>query len=183
MGYLFFLLILWASFWAGNSFATLLSALISNVIAGYAVVVAVLAYFLLLSGFFIDRNRIPTYWIWLHYLSLIKYPYEAVLLNEFDRTSSACYKTADQILSGTPFQGMHEVTDFVLNQLAAILQNTKYSNFNGSTCLMNGAAVLQGQDIGQLNKWACLAVTVGFGILYRLSFYVVLRCSGKMNRR
>ncbi|CAM6105617.1 unnamed protein product [Calypogeia fissa] len=183
MGYIFFLLTLWASFWAGNSFATLLSALISNVITGYAVVVAALAYFLLLSGFFIERNRIPRYWIWLHYVSLIKYPYEAVLLNEFDGRSSACYETADQILSGTPFQGLHEVTQYLLKSLRLILQNTKYRHLNGSTCMMNGASVLRSQNIGELNKWSCLAVTVGFGILFRLCFYIALRCSSRRNRR
>ena len=94
-GFCFFFLIMWASFWAGNSFATFLSAIIPNVILGYTIVVAVLAYFLLLSGFFRTRDRIPNYWIWFHYISLIKYPYEAVVRNELMRPSAyACYETA-----------------------------------------------------------------------------------------
>lgn len=94
-GFCFFFLIIWASFWAGNSFATFLSAIIPNVILGYTIVVAVLAYFLLLSGFFRTRDRIPNYWIWFHYISLIKYPYEAVVRNELMRSStSACFETA-----------------------------------------------------------------------------------------
>lgn len=94
-GFCFFFLIIWASFWAGNSFATFLSAIIPNVILGYTIVVAVLAYFLLLSGFFRTRDRIPNYWIWFHYISLIKYPYEAVVRNELMRSSAiTCYETA-----------------------------------------------------------------------------------------
>ncbi|KAG8063803.1 hypothetical protein GUJ93_ZPchr0003g16970 [Zizania palustris] len=82
-GFLFFVLIVLASFWAGGGFVTFLSGVIPDMIAGYTVVVAVLAYFLLFSGFFVTRDRIPSYWIWFHYLSLIKYPYEAVVQNEF----------------------------------------------------------------------------------------------------
>ncbi|KAK3124814.1 hypothetical protein QOZ80_7BG0593770 [Eleusine coracana subsp. coracana] len=73
-GCAFFTLIVLASFWAGSGFVTFLSAMIPHVIIGYTVVVAVLAYFLLFSGFLITGNRIQGYWIWFHYLSLIKYP-------------------------------------------------------------------------------------------------------------
>lgn len=98
-GFCFFFLVIWASFWAGNSFATFLSAIIPNVILGYTIVVAVLAYFLLLSGFFRTRDRVPNYWIWFHYISLIKYPYEAVVRNELMRSSaSSCFETAGKYL-------------------------------------------------------------------------------------
>jgi hypothetical protein len=29
------------------------------------------------------RSAIPKYWIWFHYLSIFKYPYEALMHNEF----------------------------------------------------------------------------------------------------
>ncbi|BBN16152.1 ATP-binding cassette, subfamily G (WHITE), member 2 [Marchantia polymorpha subsp. ruderalis] len=181
-GFLFFLVVVWASFWAGNSFATFLSAVISNVIMGYTIVVAVLAYFLLLSGFFISRSRIPTYWLWFHYLSLIKYPYEAVLLNEFDRSSSECYETADQIFYGTPFAGSEAISSYVLAQMRTLLRGTVYSDLNASTCMVHGSAVLRSQSVGGLSKWECLGLTVCFGLLYRLLFYAVLRISGKVKR-
>ncbi|KAJ9539961.1 LOW QUALITY PROTEIN: hypothetical protein OSB04_026467 [Centaurea solstitialis] len=78
------------TFWASDSMAEL--QLLRDVpllrrphtfMLGYVIVVAILAYFLLFSGFFINRDRIPVYWIWFHYISLIKYPFEAVLHNEF----------------------------------------------------------------------------------------------------
>ncbi|KAG6543777.1 hypothetical protein Mapa_014808 [Marchantia paleacea] len=181
-GYLFFLVVVWASFWAGNSFATFLSAVISNVIMGYTIVVAALAYFLLLSGFFITRSRIPTYWLWFHYLSLIKYPYEAVLLNEFDRSSSNCYETADQIFVGTPFAGSEVISSYVLTQMRTLLRGTVYSDLNASTCMVHGSGVLRSQNVGALTKWECLGITVCFGLFYRLLFYAVLRISGKVKR-
>ncbi|CAG7865436.1 unnamed protein product [Brassica rapa] len=83
-GFLFFFLTIFAAFWAGSSFVTFLSGVVSHVMIGFTVVVAILAYFLLFSGFFIARDRIPLYWLWFHYLSLVKYPYEGVLQNEFE---------------------------------------------------------------------------------------------------
>ena len=77
--FLFFILIILASFWAGSGFITFLSAVVPHVMLGYTVVVAILAYFLLFSGFFITRDRIPEYWTWFHYLSLVKYAYQTVL--------------------------------------------------------------------------------------------------------
>ncbi|MCE3051143.1 hypothetical protein HAX54_048985 [Datura stramonium] len=44
-GFLFFLLFMVASFWAGSSFVTFLSGVIYNVMMAYTVVVAILAYF------------------------------------------------------------------------------------------------------------------------------------------
>ncbi|CBI32651.3 unnamed protein product, partial [Vitis vinifera] len=101
-GFLFFFFMIFASFWAGSSFVTFLSGVVSHVMLGYTVVVAILAYFLLFSGFFISRNRIPPYWIWFHYISLVKYPYEGVLHNEFEDpmniTSSTCVTTGSDVL-------------------------------------------------------------------------------------
>ncbi|KAG0611831.1 hypothetical protein M758_7G168200 [Ceratodon purpureus] len=177
-GFCFFFLILWASFWAGNSFATFLSAIIPNVILGYTIVVAVLAYFLLLSGFFRTRDRIPNYWIWFHYISLIKYPYEAVVRNELMRSSvHACYETAGQIFTNTPLAPyisetlVENVLDTVRTE---VLGNTPFSTLNGSTCMMDGMAVLKNQDITQLGKWTDLAITIMFGVVYRIMFYFVL---------
>uniref|UniRef100_J3M3G1 ABC-2 type transporter domain-containing protein n=1 Tax=Oryza brachyantha TaxID=4533 RepID=J3M3G1_ORYBR len=103
--FLFFVLIILASFWAGSGFVTFLSAVVPHVMLGYTVVVAILAYFLLFSGFFINRDRIPDYWIWFHYLSLVKYPYQAVLQNEF-RDATRCFARGVEMFDGTPIGSM-----------------------------------------------------------------------------
>ncbi|XP_026429852.1 ABC transporter G family member 1-like [Papaver somniferum] len=86
-GFLFYFLSIFVSLWAGDSFVSLISGLVSQVILGYIVVVPLIGVFLLFSGFFIHRDRIPTYWIWFHYISVVKYPFQAMLLSEFDNAN------------------------------------------------------------------------------------------------
>ncbi|GKV31767.1 hypothetical protein SLEP1_g40433 [Rubroshorea leprosula] len=101
-GFLFFFFTILASFWAGRSFVTFISGVVSHIMLGFTVVVAILAYFLLFSGFFISRNQIRLYWIWFHYISLVRYPYEAVLQKEFDNPTK-CFVKGVQMFDNTPF--------------------------------------------------------------------------------
>ncbi|MCL7044718.1 hypothetical protein MKW94_015862 [Papaver nudicaule] len=73
--FLFYFLTIFVSLWAGDSLVNY---------SGFWIVVPLIGIFLLFSGFFIHRDRIPTYWIWFHYISIVKYPLQAMLLNEFD---------------------------------------------------------------------------------------------------
>ncbi|RZC51792.1 hypothetical protein C5167_020212 [Papaver somniferum] len=77
--FLFHFLVIFASFWSANSVVSFASGLVSQVMLGY------IGVSLLFSGFFIPRNSIPSYWLWFHYISAVKYPYQAILLNEFDK--------------------------------------------------------------------------------------------------
>ena len=83
-GFFFYILIIYASFWSGSSVVTFISGVLPNIMLSYMVAISYLAYCLLLSGFYVNRDRIPIYWMWFHYISLLKFPYEAVLINEFD---------------------------------------------------------------------------------------------------
>ncbi|KAI3839919.1 hypothetical protein MKX03_025184 [Papaver bracteatum] len=83
-GLLFYYFVVVVSFLAGHSIVTLVSGLVSNIMVGYVVVMPVTGLFLLFSGFFINRDRLPSYWIWYHYISVVKYPLQAMILNEFD---------------------------------------------------------------------------------------------------
>ncbi|GMP90030.1 hypothetical protein CsSME_00041350 [Camellia sinensis var. sinensis] len=78
-----FWLILYASLITTNAYVMLVSALVPSYITGYAVVIATTALFFLTCGFFLKASQIPKYWVWLHYISAIKYPFEAMLTNEF----------------------------------------------------------------------------------------------------
>ncbi|RZC91589.1 hypothetical protein C5167_027654 [Papaver somniferum] len=52
------------------------------------------------SGFFIHRDSLPSYWIWFHYISVLKYPYQVMLLNEFDKPDMCLVKgTAEPTMS------------------------------------------------------------------------------------
>lgn len=158
-GFLFYFLIIFASFWAGSSFVTFLSGVVPHVMLGYTIVVAILAYFLLFSGFFINRDRIPSYWIWFHYLSLVKYPYEGVLQNEF-QDPTKCFVKGVQIFDNTP---LGAVPDSVKLKLLSTISNTLGMKITASTCLTTGTDILQQQGVTDLSKWSCLWVTVAWG--------------------
>ncbi|KAK1571090.1 hypothetical protein Q3G72_011809 [Acer saccharum] len=178
LGFLFYFLIIFASFWAGSSFVTFLSGVVPHVKLGYTIVVATLAYFLLFSGFFINRDRIPPYWIWFHYMSVIKYPYEAVLLNEFDNPTK-CFVRGVQIFDNSPLGAFPDAMKLTLLQT---LSNTLGMKITSSTCLTTGSDILQQQGITDLSKWNCLWVTVAWGFFFRILFYFSLLLGSKNKR-
>ncbi|KAG4908678.1 hypothetical protein JHK86_057162 [Glycine max] len=165
-GFLFYFLIIFASFWAGNSFVTFLSGVVPHVMLGYTIVVAILAYFLLFSGFFINRDRIPSYWIWFHYLSLVKYPYEAVLQNEFDDPVK-CFVRGVQIFDNTPLGSVPEPLKVKLLETMSSTLGTKITT---STCLTTGADILQQNGVTDLTKWNCFWITVAWGFFFSLQY-------------
>ncbi|KAJ0657710.1 putative ABC transporter, AAA+ ATPase domain, ABC-2 type transporter [Helianthus annuus] len=178
-GFFFYFFIILCSFWAGSSFVTFLSAVVPHVMIGYVIVVAILAYFLLFSGFFINRDRIPDYWIWFHYISLVKYPYEAVLHNEF-QDPNKCFVRGTQIFDGSP------LGDFDQSLKLKLLQNmgdTLGVNITSSTCLTTGSDLLQQQGVNDLGKWDCLWITLAWGFFFRILFYFCLLIGSKNKRR
>ncbi|KAG7569739.1 AAA+ ATPase domain [Arabidopsis thaliana x Arabidopsis arenosa] len=179
MGLLFYCLIILASFWSGSSFVTFLSGVVPSVMLGYTIVVAILAYFLLFSGFFINRNRIPDYWIWFHYMSLVKYPYEAVLQNEFS-DATKCFVRGVQIFDNTPLGELPEVMKL---RLLDTVSKSLGVTISSSTCLTTGSDILTKQGVVQLSKWNCLFITVAFGFLFRILFYFTLLLGSKNKRR
>lgn len=178
-GFFFYFAIILASFWAGNSFVTFLSGVVPHVMLGYTIVVAILAYFLLFSGFFINRDRIPPYWIWFHYISLVKYPYEAVLQNEFDDPAK-CFVRGIQIFDSTP---LGAVPDSLKIKLLASMSNTLGVKITSSTCVTTGVDILKQQGVTDLTKWACLWITIAWGFFFRILFYFSLLLGSKNKRR
>ncbi|XP_074570773.1 ABC transporter G family member 5-like [Curcuma longa] len=178
-GFVFFTLMVLASFWAGSGFVTFLSGVVPHVMLGYTVVVAILAYFLLFSGFFINRDRIHDYWIWFHYLSLVKYPYEAVMQNEFGR-AGRCFARGVQMFDNTPVEALAEATK---ERALSAISGALGMNMTSTTCITTGADVLRQQSITQLGKWSCLSVTVAWGFFFRGLFYVTLLLGSKNKRR
>ncbi|KAL6624847.1 hypothetical protein ACP70R_032168 [Stipagrostis hirtigluma subsp. patula] len=177
--FLFFVLIVLAALWAGTGFVTFVSAVVPHVMLGYTVVVAILAYFLLFSGFFITRDRIPDYWMWFHYLSLVKYPYQAVLQNEFGG-ASRCFSRGVEMFDGSAIGSLPEAVQLhLLDTISAALG----TNITAETCVATGADVLAQQAVTDISKWKCLLVTVAWGFFFRALFYIVLLIGSKNKRR
>ncbi|KAL5986082.1 ABC transporter G member 6 [Asimina triloba] len=178
-GFFFFFFTILASFWAGSSFVTFLSGVVTYVMMGYTVVVAILAYFLLFSGFFITRDRIPPYWIWFHYISLVKYPYEAIMQQEF-QDPSRCFVRGGQMFDNTPLGNIPAAMK------ATILKSISSSlgiNITTSTCIMTGGDILKQQAVSDLSKWGCVWTLVAWGFFFRILFYFSLLVGSKNKRR
>ncbi|KAI3949348.1 hypothetical protein MKW98_023285 [Papaver atlanticum] len=115
-GFLFYLFVVFTSFQEGHSVVTLVSGLTSNIKVAYVLAMPIIGLFLLISGFFIHRNRIPSYWIWYHYSSVVKYPYQAMMLNEFDVPDMCLVKgtaepTKSCLLTGLDIVRRQDLTD------------------------------------------------------------------------
>ncbi|KAI3454357.1 hypothetical protein Pfo_011020 [Paulownia fortunei] len=168
---IYFWLILYASLITTNAYVMLVSAMVPSYITGYAVVIATTALFFLTCGFFLKSSQIPKYWKWLHYISAIKYPFEALLINEFK--GERCYKGKPQDLSPGP------LGDIKISKL----HNTSTVALDPN-CMLIGEDVLFTMDIHSIeNIWADIGILLAWGVLYRLFFYVVLRFYSKNERK
>ncbi|CAA2997296.1 ABC transporter G family member 5 [Olea europaea subsp. europaea] len=87
--FLRFLMLIWLILYTANSVVVCFSALVPDFIMGNSVISAIMGSFFLFSGYFVSKNGIPNYWIFLHYISLFKYPFEGLLVNEFS-SSGKC---------------------------------------------------------------------------------------------
>ncbi|CAO2171166.1 unnamed protein product [Urochloa humidicola] len=82
--FLYFLVMLYACLLSTNSFVVFISSVVPNFILGYAAVIAFTALFFLFCGYFLNSHNIPLGWKWMNWVSTMKYPYEGLLMNEFD---------------------------------------------------------------------------------------------------
>ncbi|CAM6096135.1 unnamed protein product [Calypogeia fissa] len=149
--FLFYCLVLWLTLLLANSFAAFFSALVPNYITGQALISAFMGAFFLFSGYVINRHEIPDYWIWMHYLSLFKYPFDALLLNEFGPHKTKCYDRGLSSYGGT------EITD------------------RDSFCLLTGRQVLHNSGVQGHQKWNDVFTMIGFIVFYRISCYITVR--------
>ncbi|XP_050208475.1 ABC transporter G family member 5 [Mercurialis annua] len=90
--FMHFLLLIWLILYTANSVVVCFSALVPNFIVGNSVISGVMGSFFLFSGYFISKHGMPNYWIFMHYISLFKYPFEGFLINEFSK-SGKCLQT------------------------------------------------------------------------------------------
>ncbi|RWW23221.1 hypothetical protein GW17_00012536, partial [Ensete ventricosum] len=107
--FLYFLIMLYASLLATNSFVVFVSSVVPSFILGYAVVIAFTALFFLFCGYFISRSSIPNWWKWMNTISTLKYTYEGLLTNEFVR---------DRVFFHDPFENRPVTGADVLRQLS-----------------------------------------------------------------
>ncbi|XP_011657936.1 ABC transporter G family member 17 [Cucumis sativus] len=81
--FIYFLIVLYMSLLSTNSFVVFISSVVPNYILGYAAVIAFTALFFLFCGYFLNSHDIPPYWKWMNKISTMTYPYEGLLMNEY----------------------------------------------------------------------------------------------------
>ncbi|PWA78943.1 pigment precursor permease, P-loop containing nucleoside triphosphate hydrolase [Artemisia annua] len=144
--FVYFLIILYVSLLTTNSFVVFVSSVVPNYILGYAAVIAFTALFFLFCGYFLNSHDIPPYWSWMNKVSTMTYPYEGLLINEYQRT-----EVFGQTLVGTDVSGIN------------ILQSLHIYHEKNP-------------------KWSKIYIMLGWAVLYRILFYIVLRFASKNQR-
>ncbi|KAI3948924.1 hypothetical protein MKX01_038414 [Papaver californicum] len=81
--FLFYFFTIFASFWAGNSLVSLVCGLVSQVMLGYIIVMP-------------NLGLVHSFYSVFHYISVVKYPFQAVFLNEFDNPKLCLVEDVDE---------------------------------------------------------------------------------------
>ena len=141
----YFLIVLFVALLSTNSFVVFVSSVVPNYILGYAAVIAFTALFFLFCGYFLSSHDIPIYWRWMNKISTMTYPYEGLLMNQ--------YQT-----------------------------NDTFAISNGT--VITGFSILNSLHIGveEHEKWTNVGIMVGWAVLYRILFYLILRFGSKNQR-
>lgn len=92
----FFTFVVWLIVMMASSLVLFLSAISPDFITGNSLICTVLGGFFLFSGYFIPKENIPRLWIFMYYISLYRYPLEAMVVNEYWNAKSECFSWIDQ---------------------------------------------------------------------------------------
>ncbi|XP_057425470.1 ABC transporter G family member 8 [Lotus japonicus] len=90
LSFAYFVLVIWVIVLMANSFVLFLSSLAPNYISGTSLLTVLLAAFFLFSGYFISKQNMPKYWLFMHFLSMYKYALDALLINEYSCLVTKC---------------------------------------------------------------------------------------------
>lgn len=89
--FMFFVFVVWLIVLMASSLVLFLSAVSPDFISGNSLICTVLGAFFLFSGYFIPKENIPRYWIFMYYVSLYRYPLDSLLINEYWSMRRECF--------------------------------------------------------------------------------------------
>ncbi|XP_047983915.1 ABC transporter G family member 23 [Salvia hispanica] len=99
--FLFFTLVVWLIVLMASSLVLFLSVISPDFISGNSLICTALGAFFLFSGYFIPREFIPKYWLFMYYVSLYRYPLDSLLLNEYWSERDECFSTRSGVCALT----------------------------------------------------------------------------------
>lgn len=94
--FVFFTFVVWVIVLMASSLVLFLSAISPDFISGNSLICTVLGAFFLFSGYFIPKECIPKYWLFMYYVSLYRYPLDAMLTNEYWSLRHKCFTWNDE---------------------------------------------------------------------------------------
>lgn len=89
--FMFFVLVVWMIVLMASSLVLFLSAISADFILGNSLICIFLGVFFLFSGYFIPKDSIPKYWLFMYYVSPYRYPLDALLINEYGSLRDKCF--------------------------------------------------------------------------------------------
>ncbi|XP_011094918.1 ABC transporter G family member 23 [Sesamum indicum] len=87
----FFTFVVWLIVLMASSLVLFLSVISPDFISGNSLICTVLGAFFLFSGYFIPREFIPKYWLFMYYVSLYRYPLDCLVINEYWSERNECF--------------------------------------------------------------------------------------------
>ncbi|KAK3000466.1 hypothetical protein RJ639_021522 [Escallonia herrerae] len=87
----FFVFVVWVIVLMASSLVLFLSAVSPDFISGNSLICTVLGAYFLFSGYFIPKECIPKYWLFMYYVSLYRYPLDSLLINEYWSVRNECF--------------------------------------------------------------------------------------------
>lgn len=91
--FVFFTFVVWLIVLMASSLVLFLSVISPDFISGNSLICTALGAFFLFSGYFIPREFIPKYWLFMYYVSLYRYPLDSLILNEYWSEQNECFST------------------------------------------------------------------------------------------
>ncbi|KAI4304802.1 hypothetical protein MLD38_040269 [Melastoma candidum] len=98
----FFSFVVWSIVLMASSLVLFLSSISPDFVSGNSLICTVLGAFFLFSGYFIPKQSIPKYWLFMYYVSLYRYPLDTLITNEYWGLRTECFsqKGNECVLTG-----------------------------------------------------------------------------------
>lgn len=145
----FFVFVVWLIILMASSLVLFLSAISPDFISGNSLISTVLGAFFLFSGYFIPKECIPKYWIFMYYVSLYRYPLDTLLINEYWSLRNECFSWKTQ----QEDDDNHKVI---------------------SSCVLTGNDVLKSRGLLKDTRWMNVGIMFCFFVFYRLLCWIIL---------
>lgn len=137
--------------WTTDSIYKFFSLTLPSVIVAMAQCALFIGTFVVTAGFYVRRALIPGWYIWVHWANPIKYYFEGLMTNQF----------------GSGIAG----NCTIINTTAGC--SCLFPDLNGN-CMTEGIEILGEFGIIDAYSWPYMAVVFGFGVLFRICFYLAL---------